>query len=142
MKTESEITIGILAKQSGVTVETVKFYEKEGLVVRPKKPLSGFRIYPREYVSRILFIKRAQELGFTLREVKELLQLNIDKKSACRQGLKRAENKIAEIDSKIKDLQKMKKSLMQIRDCCEREAITECAIEECFGPTTHKGGCE
>jgi DNA-binding transcriptional MerR regulator len=141
MKNELEMRIGTLAKQSDVTVETVKFYEKVGLVPQPKKPASGFRSYPKEYVLRILFIKRAQELGFTLREVKELLKLNIDKKSACHQGLKRARDKIIEIDSKIKDLQKMKRSLMQIRDCCERDAITECAIEECFSPKTQKGGC-
>ena len=135
----SELTIGVLAKKSDVTVETVKFYEKEGLVPKSPKPSSGFRSYPTEYVSRILFIKRAQELSFTLREVKELLRLNADKKSTCGQVLKKADEKISEIELKIKDLQKMKKSLIQIRNCCEAKTLTECPIEACFD--TKQGGC-
>lgn len=140
MKNDSEMTIGLLAKKSHVTVETVKFYEKEGLLPKPPKPQSGFRSYPQDYVSRIYFIKRAQELGFTLREVKELLRLKVEKKATCDQVMKKADQKIAEVDQKIKDLQQMKESLKQIRECCEDGdlSLAECPILECFETT---GGC-
>lgn len=140
MKNENDMTIGLLAKKSDVTVETVKFYEKEGILPKPHKPSSGFRNYPEDYVSRIQFIKRAQELGFTLREVKELLKLKVDKKATCGQVMKKADEKIAEVDQKIKDLQQMKKSLKQIRECCEdgTQTLTECPILECFETN---GGC-
>jgi len=140
MKSEKDMTIGLLAKRSDVTVETVKFYEKEGILPKPQKPSSGFRSYPEDYVSRILFIKRAQELGFTLREVKELLKLKVDKKATCGQVMKKADEKIVEVEQKIKDLQQMKKSLKQIRECCEdgTQTLTECPILECFETN---GGC-
>lgn len=139
MKTQ-EMTIGILAKRSDVTVETVKFYEKEGLLPKPAKPSSGFRTYPEDYVSRISFIKRAQELGFTLREVKELFKLKVDNKATCGQVMKKTDAKIAEVDRKIKDLKQMRKSLLQIRDCCDdgTKTLTECPILDCFQTT---GGC-
>lgn len=141
MKTENEMTIGILAKKSDVTVETVKFYEKVGVLPKPQKPSSGFRTYPSEYVSRIHFIKRAQELGFTLREVKELLKLKVDKKATCGQVMKKTDEKILEVEKKIKDLKQMKKSLEQIRECCEdgTQTLTDCPILECFETT---GGCQ
>jgi len=140
MKNENEMTIGSLAAKSDVTVETVKFYEKEGLLPRPPKPISGFRSYPEDYVSRILFIKRAQELGFKLREVKELLKLKVDKKATCDQVMKRTDEKISEVEAKIKDLRRIKRSLRQIRDCCSdgTQTLTECPILECFQTN---GGC-
>src|SRR5580704_1111679 len=96
--------ISELAKKSEITVEAVKFYEKKGLLPKPSKPSSGFRTYPYDYVSRIFFIKRAQDLGFTLREVKDLLKLKVDKKTTCGQVMKKTDEKILEVDQKIKDL--------------------------------------
>jgi len=140
MKIEKDLTIGSLAKKSGVGVETVKFYERKGLLPKPQKPSSGFRTYSSEYITRIHFIKRAQELGFTLREVQELLKLRVDKKATCGQVMKKTDDKIEEIDLKITDLQSMKKSLKQIRDCCEdgTKTLSECPILDCF---TTKGEC-
>ena len=128
------MTIGVLVKKSFVTVETVKFYQKEGLLSRPPKPSSGFRSYPTDYVARIFFIKRAQELGFTLREVRELLRLQEDKKATCGQAKKKTDEKLLEVDQKIRDLQKIKKSLKKIRECCEdsTQFLTECPMLECF----------
>ena len=75
----SSMTIGKLAREAGVGVETVRFYERRGLVEQPPKPVgSGFRHYPREAVERIRFVRRAQEIGFTLREIVELLSLRAD----------------------------------------------------------------
>ena len=134
MKNKNDMTIGVLAKKSDVTVETVKFYEKEGILPKPLKPSSGFRSYPEDYISRIQFIRRAQELGFTLREVKELFKLKVDKKATCGQVMKKTDEKIVEVDRKIKDLLQMKKSLKQIRECCEDGSLilSECPILECF----------
>jgi Hg(II)-responsive transcriptional regulator len=137
------MTIGVLAKLSKVTVETVKFYEKEGVLPKPVKPSGGFRKYPEDYVSRINFVKRSQELGFTLREIKELLKLKVDKKATCNVVMKKTEGKITEVDKKIKDLQQMKKSLSKIRECCSDSSKTleECPIFECFEINGNKGNC-
>jgi MerR family mercuric resistance operon transcriptional regulator len=134
MKTKKALTIGVLAKQAGVGIETVKFYERRALLPKPAKPLGGFRTYPPDFADRIKFIKRAQELGFTLREVQELLKLKVEKTATCNNVMKRAENKIFEIDLKIKDLKKMKRSLEGIRDCCEdgTKTLSDCPILDCF----------
>jgi Hg(II)-responsive transcriptional regulator len=140
MKNEEALTIGVLAKKSDVGVETVRFYERKGLLPKPQKPTSGFKHYEPEDIKRIKFIKRAQDLGFTLREVKELLKLKVDKKATCGQVMKKTDEKMSEVDQKIKDLQRMKKSLKQIKDCCEdgTQTLTECPILECFETN---GGC-
>lgn len=134
------MTIGNLAQKSDVTVETIKFYEKEGLLPRPQKPSSGYRTYPEDYVLRIAFIKRAQELGFTLREVKDLLRLGSDKKATCSTVIKKADDKIDEVEKKIKDLQQIRKSLNQIKECCSDgdQPLSECPILDCFKT---EGGC-
>lgn len=134
MKNEEALTIGVLAKKSNVGVETVRFYERKGLLPKPQRPSSGFKHYDPEDIKRIRFIKRAQDLGFTLREVTELLKLKVDRKATCGEVMKRTNKKVTEIDLKIKDLQKMKKSLKQIRNCCEDGTLTltECPILDCF----------
>ncbi len=140
MDRKSNLTIGKIAKTAAVGVETIKFYEKKGLLAKPPKPTKGFRLYPEDYASRISFIKRAQDLGFTLREVKELLKLKVDKAATCGQVKKRTELKIDEIEKKIEDLKKMKRTLQQIRDCCMDGSLslTDCPILDCFD---NKGGC-
>lgn len=130
----SDLTIGRLAKESGVGVETVRFYERKGLIRKPNKRLSGFRRYEADNASRIRFIKRAQELGFTLREVKELLDLNASPRATCADMSKKAEAKIAEVEAKIKDLQRMKRSLKELAEACgeSRKAVAQCRILDCF----------
>jgi len=76
-------TIGQVARQSGVGVETVRFYEREGLIPQPSRPESGFRRYPQDAVSRIRFIQRSKALGFSLKEIKELLSLRVDSATSC-----------------------------------------------------------
>jgi MerR family mercuric resistance operon transcriptional regulator len=127
------LTIGKLAKKSDVGVETIRFYEKKGILKQPKKS-GAFRQYPEEYIARIHFVKRSQELGFTLKEAKELLDLKIKDQAKCSDVLSKAENKISEINQKIKDLKKMKKSLEGLANCCvdEEQPLSECPILECF----------
>lgn len=127
------LTIGKLAQLANVGIETVRFYERKGLIKQPVKR-GGFRYYPPEFITRIKFIKRSQELGFTLRESQELLELRVRSQAKCDDVLVKTEVKIQEIDAKIKDLKNMKKSLKKLADCCENREIplSECPILECF----------
>lgn len=130
---KESLTIGKLASASGVSVETIRFYERKGILKQPRKQ-GAFRHYPDEYIARVQFIKRSQELGFTLKESKELLDLRIKNQSKCSDVLSKTEEKILEIDQKIKDLKQMKKSLQGLANCCEDTSLplSECPILECF----------
>lgn len=127
------MTIGTLAQSAGVGVETVRFYERRGLIKQPKKA-GAFRYYNRDYTTRISFIRRSQELGFTLSEIEELLALRIKKQSKCSDVLSKTETKIAEIEKKITDLNNMKKSLVALANCCEDKntLLSDCPILDFF----------
>ena len=125
------LTIGKLAKQSEVNIETIRYYERRGLIPKPPRRESGYRQYPRDTVTRIQFIKRAKELGFSLREILELLSLRVDPATTCGDVKKRAEIKIADIEEKIRTLQRMKKALMKLTvECKGRGPVSECPILE------------
>lgn len=130
---KEEMTIGTLATESEVNVETIRFYERKGILKQPKKA-GGFRYYPKEYITRIQFIKRSQELGFTLAETKELLDLKIKNQSKCGDVLAKTKEKIDEIENKIRDLNKMKKSLEGFASCCidNEQPLSDCPILDCF----------
>ena len=127
-------TIGNLAKEAGVGVETIRFYERKGLIRQPLKKDTGFRTYAEAEVTRIRFIRRAQELGFTLREVKELLDLQSKRKMTGGQVQKKADQKIAEVRQKISDLKKMEESLTQLSRLCGtgEQNAKECRFTDCF----------
>lgn len=128
------LTIGGLAKQGAVNIETIRYYERQGLLPKPPRLQSGYRAFPLESVQRVRFIKRAQELGFSLKEIKELLALRIDPHSTSADVRKRAEAKIASIEGKIKTLSAMKKALMQLTaTCCGDGSASECPILESLG---------
>jgi MerR family copper efflux transcriptional regulator len=122
------LSIGEVARSTGVGVETVRFYEKEDLIREPMRRESGYRQYSREVIPRIRFIKRSRELGFSLREIKELLSLRMDPSTTCNDFRKRVEVKTAEIDEKIRDLQKMTAALEHLKQACENNppTATEC----------------
>jgi MerR family mercuric resistance operon transcriptional regulator len=125
------VTIGKLAKNSGVNIETIRYYERRGLIQKPMKKPSGYRQYPPETTTRIRFIKHAQELGFSLNEITELLSLRLDRKTPCLQVKKRAEAKISDIEKKMQILQKMKKALVNLTNSCSgRGPVSECPILE------------
>lgn len=125
------LTIGRLAQEGGVNLETVRYYERQGLLPKPPRTTAGYRIFPRETARRLRFIKRAQELGFSLNEIRELLELRI-KPGAKRADMRaRAEAKITDIDHKIQTLQAMKKTLRQLTERCDGcGALAECPILE------------
>jgi MerR family mercuric resistance operon transcriptional regulator len=141
-----EFTIGTLAKEAKVGVETIRFYERKGLIRQPERAKGGFRHYPEEEARRVQFIKRAQDLGFTLREIKDLLGLNADPKARCSDVKERTDQKLREIESKIKDLQKMRISLKQLSQTCGKgkRALAQCNVLDCLEghcrcTTTQKG---
>jgi MerR family mercuric resistance operon transcriptional regulator len=127
----SALTIGDVAKQAGVRTETLRYYEREGLLASPPRSVSNYRLYPQETVRRVQFIKRAQELGFSLKEVKELLSLRADPTAPCADVRSRALTKISAIDEKIRTLQAMKHALTQLVEVCPGQgATTDCPILE------------
>ena len=125
------LTIGKLAKKAQVNIETIRYYERRGLISRPPRPHSGYRQYPDEAVKRIDFIKRAKELGFSLKEIGDLLSLRVDPTTSCSEIKIRTETKIEPIEEKINTLQKMKNALVDVsRACSGRGPISECPILE------------
>jgi MerR family mercuric resistance operon transcriptional regulator len=123
------LTIGQVAKRAGVGVETVRFYERQGLLEEPARRESGYRQYSQDVVSRLRFIKRAKELGFSLKEIKELLVLRVDPATTCREVKEQAKAKIADIESKIASLLRMKEALVRLAASCRGQGPTsECPI--------------
>lgn len=128
-----KLTISKIAEMAGVSVETVRFYQRKDLLREPKA-VGAFRIYSPEDAQRIIFIKRAQDLGFTLNEVKELLELNTKSRVTCSTVKLKTEAKIKEIEDKIADLTRMKKSLTQLACACDgdQDQIKQYKVQECF----------
>ena len=127
------MTIGKLAKAANVSVGTVRFYVEKHLLQTPQKK-GGFHYYPNSAITKIKFIKRVQDLGFTLEEIKELLEITVRDDSLCNDVLLQTEKKIDEIDKKISDLKRMKKSLKGIASCCDSREMPlgDCPILDCF----------
>ena len=117
------------AERAGVNVQTLRYYERRGLVPEPPRRASGYREYEQEHVARIRFIKRAQELGFTLSEVEELLSLRTDPEADRHDVRARTLHKIQEIERKIADLSRMKDTLAVLAEACEGHGSThDCPI--------------
>ncbi|QBD82910.1 MerR family transcriptional regulator [Ktedonosporobacter rubrisoli] len=114
-------SIGQVARRAGVGVETVRFYEREGLLSEPTRRASGYRQYSLEAIKRIRFIKRAKLLGFSLKEILELLTLRVDAQTTCSQVKERAETKLVEVEQKIVELQHMRQALLQVASLCTGE---------------------
>lgn len=129
------LTIGKVAQRANLGIETVRFYEREGLVDEPPRGPSGYRHYPESVVPRLLFIKRAKELGFTLNEIKDLLSLRLDPETTCADVKQRAERKIADVEEKMRSLRRIKKALVRLTESCSgRGPVDECPILEALDP--------
>ena len=124
---DRELTIGSLARGAGVNVETIRYYQRRGLLPEPSKPLGGHRRYTGAAVRRVRFIKRAQQLGFTLAEVEGLLLL--EDGQSCRETRLLAEQKLATIEERIVDLTRMRRLLTQlIAECRHGKRPKSCPI--------------
>lgn len=134
------LTIGQLAKEAGVKIETVRYYERRGLVPEPPRRESGYRQYPEGAIARIQFIKRAQELGFSLKEILELLSLRVDRQTTCGNVKQRAEAKISDIERKMADLKRMEQALVKVTNACSgRGPTSECPILDAMNPKEKDG---
>jgi len=127
----NRLTIGGVARMAGVNIETVRYYERRGLIPRPPRSESGYRLYSENTIKLIRFIRHAKELGFSLREIKELLSLRVTEGVSCAQVRSRAEAKIVEIEGRIQSLKKMKNALLKLtKECSGRGPVSECPILE------------
>lgn len=123
------LKIGQIAQRARVGIETVRFYERQGLIEEPPRTASGYRQYPEDTVARLRFIRRAKDLGFTLSEIKELISLRLDSTTSVGDIRSRAETKITDIEEKLRDLLKMKTALVQLVQACDGTAqVSECPI--------------
>jgi len=121
------LTIGKLADAAGVNVETIRYYQRRGLLDEPAKPLGGQRRYPADLAKRLRFIKRAQALGFTLAEITELLRL--DEAGACAETRELAARKLSLIEQKIADLDALRRVLaVLVQQCAAGDGRAACPI--------------
>lgn len=131
MTEPSTLTIGALAHAAGIGVETVRFYERKGLIPEPPRTRSGYRQYPGDTVDRVKFIRRAQGLGFALREISELLDLRVDEVAACGPVEAQAREKLEQVNGKIEELRRMETALQRLVEACEaRKPTGACPILE------------
>lgn len=113
---KTPLTIGEVARQAGVNVETIRYYQRRGLLKEPRKPVEGYRLYPPDTVKRLRFIKRSQALGFTLQEIAGLFAL--EEARACAATRDLALRRQESIDSKLKDLKRMRDALQKLIRLC------------------------
>jgi Hg(II)-responsive transcriptional regulator len=134
------LRIGEVAGRASVNVQTLRFYERRGLLADPPRRASGYREYPVESVRRVRFIKRAQELGFTLAEVKELLRLKDDPRIPCKQVRSTADAKIADIEQKIRRLKAMRSALGTLVTSCTTNQEHDCPLLEALDDPAVRSG--
>ena len=126
---EKPLTRGALARQANVHSETIRFYEQKGLLIPPARSAANYRKYSSDVVSRVRFIKRAQELGFTLAEISDLLALRAKPDGENLRVKRLAHEKLSVIKKKIQDLQRMKRALTELSEACDgRGSVANCPI--------------
>lgn len=129
-------TISKLAQAVAVNVETIRFYQRRGLLAEPAKPLGGIRRYGEAEVARVLFVKAAQRIGFTLDEIAQLLQL--DDGTQCKEARAIAEHKLADVRKRLQDLQRIEAALAQlVGRCASRRGQVSCPLIEALQPIPH-----
>ncbi len=128
------LRIGELAARAGVGIEAIRFYEREGLLPRPPRTPSGYRQYPQDTVDRLRFIQRAKELGFSLKEISELIALRLDGKASAAKVRTRTEARMRDIEEKIRDLGRMRDALGKLLCACSsQDTMSGCPILEALG---------
>lgn len=126
---EHLLTIGVAAKRTGISVQAVRYYERRGLVLPGARRDSGYRLYGEDAVRRIRFIRNAQSLGFSLDEIRSLLELRVSRRSQCARVARRAEEKLLAVRFRLESLRAMEASLSAlIRACRASEATARCPI--------------
>lgn len=135
-----EMTIGKLAKLVGVNIETIRYYERLKLLIPAARKPSGYRLYGGDDLRRLRFIKNAQALGFTLHEVRELLGLRVSSTARCGDVQQKAQAKLKQVKEKIRDLQALDRTLLQlVRACRAKETTDHCPILQSFEGERRRG---
>lgn len=130
---------GELAAKAGVNIETVRYYERRGLIAEPERTLSGYRVFDEDAVKRLRFIKEAQALGFSLRDISELLNLRLEPRRSCRQVRDRAERRLADVRTKITTLRAMEKVLARfVTACSGKREVRDCRILHALDESGHR----
>jgi MerR family transcriptional regulator, copper efflux regulator len=126
--------IGELASETSVSVQTLRYYERRGLLPAPERRTSGFRVYTDDATRRVRFIRRAQDLGFTLLEIRDLLALWEHSSKSCSTVERKARATLERIDSKVRDLKRMRTGLAQYVNACQHRAtLDECPLLQVLG---------
>ncbi|MFZ5625282.1 MAG: MerR family transcriptional regulator [Gemmatimonadota bacterium] len=132
------LSIGELATAVGLSVQTIRYYERRGLLAPPPRTASGYRQYSPETADRLRFIRRAQELGFTLEEIHELLELRVRDPAACAAVETRTRRKIEQVEAKLRELGRLKRVLERLARACERRTPTaECPVLDMLTEMSH-----
>ncbi len=132
--------IGEVAKAAGIGIDAVRFYEREGLIAEPARRPSGYRMYSPDVVLSLRFIRRAKELGFSLKEISELLSLETDPESTAADVRKLAEAKLANIEERIRALQRMRRALRKAAESCPGQGpMSGCSILQALNREEKRG---
>jgi MerR family transcriptional regulator, copper efflux regulator len=138
---EARMTIGELARRAGVNAQTVRYYERRGLLPQPDRTRNGYRSYGEEDLHRLRFILRSKALGFTLKEVGELVDLRVDPRRTAEDVRVRALEKIADTEAKIRDLEAIRSALRRLVDrCAAHGRPDECALMHAIGADDDDSG--
>ena len=128
MTEKAPLQIGVLAERTGCNIETIRYYEKIGLLPSPPRSSGGRRLYTKTHLKRLTFIRRSRQLGFPLEEIRELLKLVDGGSYTCDEVKELTLNHADEVKRKIADLQRMKRVLQKITAKCEGGKVPDCPI--------------
>jgi len=134
MIAETALAIGEVARATGTQAETIRYYERIGLLPAPPRTVAGYRIYGRSDVNRLAFVKRSRDLGFTIEQVRVLLALASDVGRDCKEVDAIARHHLTDVESKIGDLQRLARELRHLISQCQGGSISECRIIEALAP--------
>lgn len=135
--TQKSLTIGELARRTGLSVETIRFYERNAIIAQPVRPVVGYRAYLPEVVARLGFVHEAKQLGFTLKEIRDLLALRDDPQTDAAAVRGRTAAKLAQIEDKIDQFQRMRVTLQDLLSACPGSgALDRCSIVEALSVST------
>ena len=126
MAVQKTLTIGELAKKAGVNIQTVRFYERQGVLQPVSRKESGYRLYNEDSLKRLTFIRHAKELGFSLKEINSLLSLRIRSVQSCDRVRSKAQGKLKEIQKKVVHLKQLEKTLLVLISDCEKRVVSDC----------------
>jgi MerR family transcriptional regulator, mercuric resistance operon regulatory protein len=130
MHTNPRLTIGALSEQTEVNIETIRYYERIGILPNPPRSAGGHRLYADEHTRRLVFIRRSRELGFSLEQVRELLGLSSGRRMVCAKVKTITEQHLADIRRRVRDLQRLERVLSAMAAQCRGDEFTDCPILE------------